>query len=379
MHIAIDARFASGQKTGVGKYTFNLIKAVSKSMDENELHLFVNERLEKIESTNIQFHHTGVTPEMHPQQELWENIYLPLSLKRNKINIFHSPAFFLPLFTPGTKKIVTIHDLAVFKFPETFPFRFSNYLQFMIKLSVKSADKIIAVSNFVKDEIINILKVEPDKITVIYEGIDEMIKGQGSHCREALQREVGVDNFKETRVLTHGFILYTGTIEPRKNIINIIKSFNILKDKGLPYKLVLAGKKGWLSETIFEEVKRSRFKDDIILTGYIPDEELKLYYSACDVFVYPSLYEGFGLPPLEAMACGAPVVVSDIPVFRETLSESALFINPESPQEMADGIVRVLNDDNLRRNLKKKGDEQVKKFSWERTATETLETYKKVL
>ncbi len=370
MLIAIDVRFASGDRAGVGRYAFNLMKGLVENNERHEIFLYGNEIPEKFKKHNVNILTTAINYDSHPAQEVWENIYLPLSLNYNRIDVFHSPAFFLFLFAPGVKKIVTIHDLAVFKFPEDFPYRFAKYLQLMIRLSTKVADRIIADSNAVKNDLIDILGLEEKKISVTYLGIDEMF-AEGS--------EKGIDNFKEAKGLTRGFILYAGTIEPRKNIINLIKAFALMKNRGLPHKLVLAGKRGWLSEPIFEEIKRSRFRNDISLTGYIPDEELKLYYSSCDVFVYPSLYEGFGLPPLEAMACGAPVVVSDIPVFRELLHNSAIFVNPESPESIAGGIETIIINTGLKDELKKKGTEVYKKYTWRKTAEETLKVYHDVL
>jgi glycosyltransferase involved in cell wall biosynthesis len=368
MRIAIDARFASGKITGVGKYCVRLVESIDAMSVSNEIILLVNS--DSILTKNSKIIKTSITPEMHPLNELWENITLPYYLKKNRINLFHSPAFFLPLFSPGTKKIVTIHDLAVFKFPETFTYKFSKYLQLMICLSTRFADRIIVDSGAVKKDIIDILKVREEKISVIYPGIDDVFLREGKG---------EIDKFKEARNLTQGFILYAGTIEPRKNLVNLIKAFSILKERGLKQKLVIAGKRGWLYERIIEEVKRSKFKGDIVFTDYIFDVDLKLYYSNCDVFVYPSLYEGFGLPTLEALACGAPVVVPDIPVFREVLDESALFVQPESPESIADGIERILTDGNLRERIMGAGRGQVKKYSWNRTAIETMKVYQEIV
>jgi len=382
MHIAIDARFASGQVTGVGKYTLNLVRSLSKQINNNKITLFVNDNLEGVNNRDLNFLRTSITPEMHPLNELWENIALPYYLQKYKIDIFHSPAFYLPVFTPGTKKIVTIHDLAVFKHPETFPYKFSRFLQFKIKNAVKRADRIIADSKAVKSDLMDILRVREGKITVIYVGVDaEFTEGWTNTPSPTLLRgdKGGIDIFKKTKGLTQGFMLYAGTIEPRKNLINLIKAFSILKERGSKHKLVIAGKRGWLYENILEEAKSSRFGEDIIFTDYIPDSELKLYYSSCDVFVYPSLYEGFGLPPLEAGACGAPVVVSDIPVFREVLGDSAMFVNPEKPEEIAEGINVVLTDTGLREKIIVRSRERARNYSWERSAKETMRLYDEVM
>lgn len=373
MYIAIDGRFASGQRTGVGRYTLGLISSLAKLIGKNQLTLFFNDDFEEIENKNVNFLKTSIIPESHPLNELWENLVLPMYLRRKKIEIFHSPAFFLPVFKLRTKKIVTIPDLAVFKYPDAFPCKFSKYLQFMIKQSVKRADRIIAVSNFVKDEIINLLRVKEEKISVIYLGIDPPFIPPSE--REAER----IDNFREARGLSRGFILYAGTIEPRKNIINLIRAFSILKQEGFKHKLVLGGKKGWLYEDIFKESENSRFKEDIIFTEYIPDEELRLYYSSCDTFVYPSIYEGFGLPPLEAMSCAAPVVVSDIPVFREVLGDAPIFVDAYRPESIAEGIDKILMDTKLREEMILKGKERAKSFTWGKTAKDTLKLYEECM
>lgn len=368
MNIAIDARFLKGVRTGVGKYTHNLIHSIIRIGSNENFLLFVNDIPEKIQLHNVSFKKLQITIESHPQNEIWENVILPIYLRKNKIDVFHSPAFFLPLFLPGTKKIVTIHDLAVFRHPESFPYKFAKYFQFIVKTAVKNADRIIADSETVKLELMNILAVKGYKITVVYVGVDEGL----------VVNEREINSFRQTSGLTNGFILFAGTIEPRKNLVNLIKAFSILKERGFKQKLVIAGKRGWLYENIIEEARNCRYSDDIIFTGYVSDEELRHHYSSCDVFVYPSLYEGFGLPPLEAMACGAPVVVSDIPVFREVLGDSAFFVQAESPAPIADGVEKILTDAKLREKLIIAGREQVKRYSWEKTAIETLRVYKEV-
>ncbi|HEY4715606.1 MAG TPA: glycosyltransferase family 1 protein [bacterium] len=382
MRIAIDARFASGKTAGVGRYTLNLISSLIRGLDKDELFIFCNETPNESAGDRINYLMTSITPEMHPAGELWQNIVLPLRLKKNHMDIFHSPAFFLPIFTPGSKKIVTIHDLAVFKFPQAFPCNFAKYLQFMVRLSTRVADRIIADSITVKNDLVDLLKIKKEKISVIHAGIDNVFAKQNINPpRPPLSRggKERISNFKENRNLTKGFILYAGTIEPRKNLINLIRAFSIFKERGSKQKLVIAGKKGWLYEKSIEEAKNSRFADDIIFTEYIPDEELRLYYSACDVFVYPSIYEGFGLPPLEAMACGAPAVVSDIPVFREVLGEAAVFVDTGNPENIAEGIHKVLDGIKLRETIIAKGRERVKSYSWKKAAEETLKLYEEVL
>jgi glycosyltransferase involved in cell wall biosynthesis len=176
------------------------------------------------------------------------------------------------------------------------------------------------------------------------------------------------------------FILFVGTVQPRKNLLTLVRAFDqIVRDTSHRPQLVIAGAEGWLMDELFALIKSSAIKDRIRFTGYLVDDDLRALYSSCTLFVYPSIYEGFGLPPLEAMACGAPVIASDIATFQETLGDAAMLIDPNDAEALARGIVECLEDEARRQALSQRGQEHAKMFSWERTAQLTLDVYRKVL
>lgn len=218
----------------------------------------------------------------------------------------------------------------------------------------RRTNKIIAVSESTKNDLINLYQIKPEKIKVIYSGI-------GKQFQPA--------KVKNQYGLPEKFILYFGTIEPRKNLIGLIKAFQMIKKKNPDLKLVLAGSKGWLYEDIFKTAKGDK---DIIFTGFIKEEDKPALYNLASVFVYPSFFEGFGFPPLEAMACGTPTIVSNNSSLPEVVGEAALMVDSYNLDELAWLMNEVLNDLKLREELKQRGLAQAKRFSWERTARETM-------
>ena len=260
---------------------------------------------------------------------------------------------------------MTFHDLSFLHHPYFFSWKqkFWHWLQ-DIKKQAEQADKIIAVSEFTKKDLMESFKLPSEKIQVIYSGISEEF------------RPLGNNGANDAR-LNFPYILYLGTLEPRKNITALIKAFNILKSQSdfQNWKLVLAGRRGWLYENILKEAAGSPFGKDIIFWGPVTPSEKIWLYSAAKVFAYPSFFEGFGFPPLEAQACGCPVVVARRAALKETLSDSAIFIDPWKIDELAEGIKKVAADGPLRDNMVKAGLENAKRFSWRKTAEKVLDLF----
>jgi glycosyltransferase involved in cell wall biosynthesis len=230
---------------------------------------------------------------------------------------------------------------------------------------------IITPTESVKKDLCDCLQVAPEKVIAIPEA------PRSNFYPASLAEIVKV---KRTYGLRDGFVLFVGTIEPRKNLFALIKAFEeVRKCSSLRPQLVIVGKKGWLSDDLFSYIERSGIKEQIILTDYVSDDDLRALYSACGVFVYPSLYEGFGLPPLEAMACGAPVITSRIPSLIETTGGAAILVSPKDVSSLAEEIVRVLQSEEKRRYFSQKGLEHASQFSWRKTALLTLEVYKHLL
>jgi glycosyltransferase involved in cell wall biosynthesis len=253
------------------------------------------------------------------------------------------------------------------------------------KQEAKKADKIMADSFSTKEDLVNIYKIDPAKIKVVYLGVSKDFKPikkdnpQLKRVRKKYSLPASPSGGPKP------FILYFGTIEPRKNLILLIKAFEALKEKTIwkgfegdvfsDLKLVIAGAKGWLYKDIFKEVENSKYKKDIIFTGFVDDKDKPHLYNLANLFVYPSFFEGFGFPPLEAMACGVPTIVSNASSLPEIVGDGAVMIDPYNVDELAFAIRKVLEDKDLRENLIKKGLKQAKKFSWDKTAQEVLEVF----
>ena len=261
--------------------------------------------------------------------------------------------------------IVTCHDII--------PLIFYNNikkLKFRYAVSgIKNADKIIADSYNTKQDIISYFKIPDEKIKIIPLAADKIFQPLD---------EVIISKIKQKYNFDFPLILYVGTLEPRKNIPTLIKAFCKLKKEGLPHILLVTGKKDGKYKKIFEMVKKLNLQKDVIFTGYIPREDLPTIYNAVDLFVYPSLYEGFSLPPLEAMACGTPVITSNTSSLPEVVGDAGIMVNPYEIDGLAKAMYEVLTDCGLREDMIKKGLKRAKMFSWERTAKETLEVYQEV-
>jgi len=302
-----------------------------------------------------------------PFPYLWTQTRFCWNLRKDQPDILWMPMHNIPIFTPKrTKTFVTIHDLAFKYYPEYFPRGDLMKLNILINLAIKRSDKIIAVSESTKRDILKFYpEVSPDKIRVIYHGFDEDFYNQkrDPEADVSIKREFG---------LSQKYILYTGALQPRKNLIRLIEAFDILKRDGQNIQLVLAGEKAWMYEEIFDKIEKSPNKKDIINTGGIGFRELSRLMRGASVFVFPSLYEGFGIPVLEAMASRVPVVLARNSSLIEVGGEAALYFETESSRDLASKIRKVLEDKELSRELIIRGSEQIKKFSWEKCARETL-------
>ncbi len=280
-------------------------------------------------------------------------------------------AFFFPHFlhaalSLGCKRITTFHDLSYVRFPEFFPWR-PQYWHHLIspRWQALFSDRIIAVSDSTKNDLISLYGIDSARVARIYSGVSEAMRWPTAG---------ELERFRVSRGLPVRFVLFLGTLEPRKNVVGLIRAFMLLKEKrGFDdLHLVIAGRRGWLCDDVFREAQKSRFGRQIIFTGYLPSEERALYYSLASVFAYPSFFEGFGFPPLEAMACGTPVVVSHTSSLPEVVGNAGLLVDPYSVASIAHALEAVLTDKRLRKKLMEQGLERVKQFSWQKSAQETL-------
>ena len=269
----------------------------------------------------------------------------------------------------GIPTILTIHDLIFDKMPEHHKPLNRWYLNLALPLFSKRADHIIAVSEATRDDVIKTYGISPDKISVIPEAAAPRFTPQPTKTIQAVRQRYQ---------LPDQYLLYVGTIEPRKNLERLLKAWEkLFQTKEVP-PLVFVGSRGWLSESFFNALEKSPFRNDVLLTGYVRDEDLPALYSAATAFVFPSLYEGFGLPPLEAMACGTPVICSNTSSLPGVVGDAALLCDPTDDLALEDALKRIVNDVDLRHKLSEQGLEQAAKFSWERTAKDTLAVYNRI-
>ncbi len=290
---------------------------------------------------------------------------MALQIFRDKPDILFVPSHVVPYFCK-TKYIVTIHDIAFKKFPESYPLLFQWYLDFTTKQSVKNSHKIITISESTKKDLVNIYGADESKIEVVYMGFDQ--ESKKARKQESIKEKFGIKK---------DYLFYLGRVESKKNIVNLVKAFYELLAKGEDLQLVLAGKRGYGFEEIEKTIKDFSLGDRVVLTGYVNDEEKEYLLKNSSVFTFISLYEGFGIPVLEAFASGIPCVLSCIPVFEELFREAAFLVDHNDPEKIAEGILEILKNEKKKKDLVRKGRELIKEFSWEKCARETLKVLEK--
>jgi glycosyltransferase involved in cell wall biosynthesis len=300
----------------------------------------------------------------------WEQLLLPRALRRDRIDLFHSPLG-LPLLaaTPG---IATIHDLCFISCPETFTRRMRTYFRTFLPASVRKARLVVTVSATSRDALIRHLRVPREKIRIVSNGIGDHFGPVSDPGRLAAVR----DRYG----LPDSFILYAGTLEPRKNVMMLLKAFRSLRDGGrIKQSLVIIGKSGWMASEVPEFIRASGLRDQVRLAGYVAREDLPAVYSAARLFVYPSLCEGFGLPPLEAMACGTPVIASNVSAMPEILGSAAYLIDPHDVSALAAGIQSMLEEEELRQRCRLAGFERAALYRWDWAARQMLRIYEEAV
>jgi glycosyltransferase involved in cell wall biosynthesis len=300
-------------------------------------------------------------------------LHIPYSfLFGKKAQITHFFNFFIPPGVSG-KKVATIHDMTFYAYPETMAFRTKMMFKLHIKDTCRRADRIITDSYFSKREIMKYLNVEDNKISVIHLGVD-------LEKFHPLDNGAVIDSVRRKYNLPAEYFLYMGTLEPRKNITRLIYAYSLLRKKNTNTpKLVLAGGKGWLHNAIFEIVNKENLKDDVVFIGYVSDGDIVPLLNGAALFLFPSLYEGFGLPPLEAMACGVPVVTSQAASLPEVVGDAALIADPFSIEDIAEKIDAVYSSAEVKNRLIQKGLERAKLFTWEKAADKLMKVYEEVV
>lgn len=353
--------------TGIGRYCMELVLQLSKIDTFNSYVLFFNEpEYSKFKVPNERFSKIFVGAKHYSTSE---QIGFLKKIKNAKLDLMHFTHFNAPLLYKEPS-IVTIHDLTLSFFPGKKMNRIWHRAayQMVLRSAVKKASHIIAVSNHTKEDLKKLLHVKDEKISVIHEGISEGV--------EVIKDQERLKKTAQRYKLPERFLLYTGVWRYHKNLVGLIKAFKLIKsEKNYPGKLVLTGKPDPSYPEIKEAIKNLQLEDEVISTGLVPEDDLVALLNLAEVFVFPSFYEGFGLPPLEAFSCGTPVAASNRSCIPEICGDAAVFFDPENEAEMADKINLILKSPSLRDNLIERGFERIKRFSWKNMAKETLEIY----
>lgn len=369
MKIALDLLPITGRNAGLQRYAQQLVEGLARIDTENEYLLLVNSRAPKLfEPSKNNFLVIRVRT---PKRFIWywEQAHLPIMRILRHVDLLHSPVSAPPFWVP-CKRVATVHDLTFKFFPKTMRWWDRLYWGYFLVHGAQKADKIIVPSVSTALALQQTLSLPADRVVVVEEC-----------CAEKFFQRVSPEKIKATKErygIFGKYILTVGTLEPRKNITTLLEAFSIVRNK-LAIQLVIVGATGWLVRPMFKKLQELGLSKDVVFTGYVPDEDLPPLYQGAEVFVFPSLYEGFGLPPLEAMASGTPVVASNSSSIPEVVGNSGILVDPQDVKGFAHAIIKLCTDANYRSILSIEGQQRARQFTIERMGKKVLEVYREVL
>lgn len=367
--IGFDATAAVQQAAGIGRYTRELLAALSARDDAHRYRVYYCARGKgegALLPLNGRFELRALPVSDRIMNAVWHRCRLPVpaQLLTGQFDLFHSPDFTLPP-TLGKPAVLTVHDLAFLRVPSCAYPTLRAYLQAVVPRSARRAARIIAVSENTRQDVIELLHLPPERVCTVLEGVGQEFR--------PLAPDAALDAAHRLSI-QEPYILSVGTLEPRKNYTRLLDAYALLRERGVSHPLVIAGARGWLYEPILRRIHELHLEDHVLLAEP-RNADLPALYSGAEVFVYPSLYEGFGIPPLEALACGAPVVCSSASSLPEVVGDAALTFNPLEVEEIAATIWTILSDTGLRENLKARGPLRAARFTWSHAAAETVRVY----
>jgi glycosyltransferase involved in cell wall biosynthesis len=377
MRIALNAHLLSFAATyrgaGISRSIANLLRGLQVVDAENEYTVFLGTRQVPagfLTAPNLRLALSPLPTAWPPARLLWEQLVQPIELARRHSDLLHALAYVLPLAWTGPS-VVTVYDLSFWRTPERFPAAQRLYLSTLTRLSVRRAARVIAISESTKRDVMELMGVPADRVRVVPLAIEEEFR--------PVTEAAALADLRRRRGLPEHMILYVGTLEPRKNLVTLLEAYARCRGETSPESpwppLVLAGGKGWGYEAIFAAVERLGLGEAVLFPGFVPHGELPLWYSAADIFVYPSLYEGFGLPVLEALSCGTPVITSNVSSLPEVAGEAGLLVDPTDAEALAEALCRVWGDADLRREMRTRGLAQAARFSLAALGRQTISVY----
>ncbi|MEI6397333.1 MAG: glycosyltransferase family 1 protein [Pseudomonadota bacterium] len=368
MRIGINGRFLVAKRTGVQRAAYNIVKTLVEVDRDNEYVIFTGK--EQVGAPEWNYPNvTVVGDNLRPSESIrnhfWEQVRLPRLAKQYKIDILHSPANVAPIFYSG-KSVIHIHDLCFVVNPQWYSFTFRTVYNIIIPILAKRATKVITDSNNSRNDLLQYFNLPAERVSLVYLAVDDTF---------SLPRPISSE---KSSVREDDYILYAGSLEPRKNINILIEAYEKLRHQypAIKTKLILIGGESPLFASV--QLNAREFRDDVVFKGFVSDAELSDFYRRAKLVAYPSLYEGFGLPPLEAMASGSPVVTSSTSSIPEVVGNAAILINPRDQEQLTRALHRVLTDSSLRKSMIKAGAEQVLRFNWYRVARGVLSVYYEV-
>jgi glycosyltransferase involved in cell wall biosynthesis len=371
MRILLDARTVGKEFSGVGNYVQELVGAFAELDEDHEFVLCVRgaSRLrdrpldERFRLLEVPFSH-----ESHPLGDLWEHFVLPRIAARRSVDVIHGPAFLIPTGPTPMAKVVTVHDLVAFVQRETIPRRYALYMRWLIRRAVRAADRVLTDSESVRRNVLQVLHADPARVEAIPLGVS-------SRFVPAVPAEV--ERIRARLGLVRPYLLFVGNLEPRKNLPGLLAAFRRLQRRHPgPIELAVAGQIAWKSGPLVAALAADDLEGSVRRLGYVAAEDLPALYSGAEAFVFPTFWEGFGLPVLEAMACGTPVVASNTSSIPEVAGDAAVLVDPASPEAIAEGILGVIGSASRAAELRRAGLDHAARFGWRRTALGTLAAYR---
>lgn len=371
MHIGIDAHAIGAQQGGNETYIRGVIRALAELDDRNRYTIYLAEPAAAAEwREGFARQHPNFEIRLLPKPTplIRVPLFLAYELWKRPVDVLHVQ-YTAPPFC-RVPVVATIHDLAFEHMPETFTRRGSFQLKLTVRRTAQRAVRIATVSEYSRQDLLRTYKLSPEKVVVTYNGVEQHFTA------EAWPNEAA--GIRNRFGIKRDYLLAVGSLQPRKNLVRLIRAYAKLRSehKAFTPQLVIVGRKLWLADEIFAEVRQQFWKDDVILTGYVSDEDLPKLYRQATAFVYPSLFEGFGLPPVEAMACGTPVITSNVSSLPEVTGDAALLIDPLDQPSLESSLLQITSDEALRARLREQGIEQAKLFTWRAAAEKTLQLYR---